>query len=83
MDISKVPLDEIIKDAVSNNYHLVTTKILVHGKNRIFYELFYFLQKLISFNTPFAVGGFMIFNTDKFNDLGGFNTNDKFAEDYH
>jgi len=83
MDISKVPLNEIIKDVVSNDYHLVTTKILVKGNNRIFYELFYFLQKLISFNTPFAVGGFMLFNRDKFNALGGFNINDKFAEDYH
>ena len=83
MDISNIPLNKIINDVIANDYYLVTTKILVNSRNKIFYKLFYFIQKIISLYTPFAVGGFMLFKTEKFNELGGFNINDVFAEDYH
>ena len=47
------------------------------------YESFDVIQYLTKFSTPFAVGGFMLFNLEVFNSLGGFNPDDKFAEDYH
>ena len=42
-----------------------------------------FQKYLTKFSTPFAVGGFMLFNLETFNSLGGFNPDDKFGEDYH
>jgi len=83
MDISSVPINLILNDMVANGYDLVTTKILVKGKYNILYNLFYYIQKLISRKTPFAPGGFMLFKKDTFDKLNGFNIKDVFAEDYH
>jgi hypothetical protein len=40
------------------------------------------IQKITSKSKPFALGGFMMFKSDKFRELGGFNEKDKVAEDY-
>jgi hypothetical protein len=34
-------------------------------------------------STPCAIGGFMLFKTSEFKRLGGFDNEDKFAEDFH
>jgi hypothetical protein len=67
-----------------NDYHLSTTKMRTDdGQYNYVYQSFDVIQYLTKFSTPFAVGGFMLFNLETFNSLGGFNPNDKFAEDYH
>jgi len=74
-------LVEVIK---KNDYHLSTTKMRTDdGHYNYVYKSFDVIQYLTKFSTPFAIGGFMLFNTEVFNSLGGFNPEDKFAEDYH
>jgi glycosyltransferase involved in cell wall biosynthesis len=46
------------------------------------YRLFDLIQWVISRREPFAVGGFMLFRSEVFTSLGGFNERDKVAEDY-
>jgi len=53
------------------------------GEFNYVYKAFDYVQWFTKFSKPFAIGGFMLFDTIKFNELGGFNKNDKFAEDYH
>jgi glycosyltransferase involved in cell wall biosynthesis len=63
---------------------LLTVKIRTEdGNYNNVYRAFDIIQFLIKFSTPFAVGGFMLFKRKTFNRLGGFNPDDKFAEDYH
>jgi glycosyltransferase involved in cell wall biosynthesis len=83
MDISRVPLEKILADVQSQRIKLATCKITTSGNYSVFYKLFNFVQKIISVKTPFAVGGFMLFESQHFRELGKFNVEDKFAEDYH
>jgi len=83
MDISRVPLEKILSVVIKDDVYLATTHITVKSWRRIFYWTFAIFQRIISMKSPFAVGGFMIFNTAEFRRLGGFNNNDKFAEDFH
>jgi glycosyltransferase involved in cell wall biosynthesis len=72
---------EVMKE---NDYHLSTVKMRTDdGQYNYAYKSFDVIQHLTKFSTPFAIGGFMLFNTEVFNSLGGFNPDDKFAEDYH
>jgi len=84
MDISKTSLNDMIIEMMSEQHVLSTCSITV--KN-IFYKIPYLIfdlvQRIISHKTPFAVGGFMLFDRNEFIRLGGFNDQDKFAEDYH
>lgn len=84
MDISKICLNDIIIEMIAEKRLLATCSITV--KN-LFYKLPYLVfdvvQRIISLRTPFAVGGFMLFDRKEFVRLGGFNEEDKFAEDYH
>jgi glycosyltransferase involved in cell wall biosynthesis len=63
----------------------VTTNILCRGGNwidRVLYlgnNLFQYLSRL---HRPFATGMFMLFNTARFRELGGFHEQVAFAEDY-
>jgi hypothetical protein len=51
-----------------NDYHLSTTKMRTDdGKYNYVYESFDVIQYLTKFFTPFAVGGFMLFNLEAFN----------------
>ena len=65
--------------------HCVTTNILCRDGNwldKILYasnDLFQYLSRL---HRPFATGMFMLFDTRKFRELGGFNERVHFAEDY-
>jgi glycosyltransferase involved in cell wall biosynthesis len=65
--------------------HCVTTNILCRDGNwldKVLYasnDLFQYLSRL---HRPFATGMFMLFDTRKFRELGGFNERVHFAEDY-
>jgi glycosyltransferase involved in cell wall biosynthesis len=73
-------LDEII----NKDLDLVTCKFhTVEKKYDKIYRFFDIIQWISSKSKPFAIGGFMLFKTETFNALGGFNENDKIAEDYH
>lgn len=77
-------LSIIVNDFIKTGKHLATTKMRTNdGKYNYVYKIFDFIQKGSSFTTPFAIGGFMLFEREEFNRLGGFVDEDKFAEDYH
>jgi len=77
-------LNFMVGQMKENDYHLSTTKMRTDdGEYNYVYKSFDIIQHLTKFSTPFAVGGFMLFNREVFNSLGGFNPDDKFAEDYH
>lgn len=61
---------------------LVTCKFRVKGFYQFVFPIFEFFRDLMSANTVFCLGGFMLFEKDKFMSVGGFDVNDKFAEDY-
>jgi glycosyltransferase involved in cell wall biosynthesis len=75
-------LDECIITAARGNYDLVTCKFKTDKPYRWVYRVFDVIQWFSSFTKPFALGGFMLFKTETFNQLGGFNEQDQVAEDY-
>jgi len=76
-------LDSCLNKAMTNNLALLTCNIGTDDKYSIVYTCFFIIQKILSIVSPIALGGFMLFNTKDFNNLGGFDEKDKFAEDYH
>ena len=77
-------LKDMIEIMKKNDFDLSTLKMRTEdGDYNYVYKFFDYIQFLTKFSTPFAVGGFMLFKTEVFESLGGFNPNDKFAEDYH
>jgi glycosyltransferase involved in cell wall biosynthesis len=69
--------------AIGGDYDLVTCKFkTLDGKYDWVFQIFNLVQRISSKFTPFAVGGFMLFKTEAFKALGGFNENAKIAEDY-
>src|SRR5580700_7544534 len=65
--------------------HCVTTNILCQGGSwidKLFYAGNDFFQYLSRLHHPFATGMFMLFDTHKFRELGGFHEQVHFAEDY-
>jgi glycosyltransferase involved in cell wall biosynthesis len=62
---------------------LLTTKIrTTNGKYNYVFRTFDFIQKISKFISPFCLGGFMLFKTNTFNELKGFDEEAKVAEDY-
>jgi glycosyltransferase involved in cell wall biosynthesis len=80
--VDKGLINRCLKFAIKNNYDLVTCKFKTDKPYRWTYRIFDLVQWIISFHTPFALGGFMLFKTETFNKLKGFNEEDKIAEDY-
>ena len=77
-------LQQCLDTAIKGDYDLVTCKFKTfESKYNWIYRLFDKFQWISSKSRPFALGGFMLFKTSKFNELGGFNEKDKIAEDYH
>jgi glycosyltransferase involved in cell wall biosynthesis len=66
----------------NKNYDLVTCKFKTDKTWNWIYRIFDIIQWFTSFTKPFALGGFMLFKRETFNKLGGFNEEDKVAEDY-
>ena len=72
-----------IRAAVKGEYDLVTCKFKTDKGYNWIYRIFDIFQWFSSKTKPFALGGFMLFKTETFNKLRGFNEEDKIAEDYH
>ena len=73
-----------VNEMVKNDYDLLTCKFkTLDGKFDWIYKIFNIIQWFSSKTTPFALGGFMLFKTETFKKLNGFNNEDKIAEDYH
>ena len=68
---------------IKKDYDLVTCKFKTDPPYRWIYRFFDVIQWFTSITKPFCLGGFMLFKTETFNKLGGFNEEDKIAEDYH
>jgi len=62
---------------------LITTKIrTTNGKFNYVFRVFDIIQKMIRPITPFCLGGFMLFKSKTFKELGGFDESANVAEDY-
>lgn len=76
-------LKECLTIAESKKLDLLTCKIRTFSfKYNIVYNVFTIIQKLLSKIHPIAIGGFMLFKTEEFKRLHGFDEKDKIAEDY-
>jgi glycosyltransferase involved in cell wall biosynthesis len=64
--------------------HLATTNILCQGNfaDKVLYWGSDFFQYLSCLYKPFATGMFMMFDRERFHELGGFHEQAQFAEDY-
>ena len=74
-----------MEKAQKTQLHCLTTNIVCKGGSwidRLFYVCNDFFQYLSYLHRPFATGMFMLFDTMKFWQLGGFNEKILFAEDY-
>jgi glycosyltransferase involved in cell wall biosynthesis len=74
-----------IEKAQSKHLHCVTTNIICRGGNwidNLLYEVIDVFQYLSYLHRPFATGMFMLFDREKFWQLGGFHEQIHFAEDY-
>jgi glycosyltransferase involved in cell wall biosynthesis len=76
-------LNSCLNQIMSKNAGLLTCNIGTDDKYSLVYECFFIIQKILSIFSPISIGGFMLFNIKDFNNLGGFDEKDKFAEDYH
>lgn len=81
--------DNVIRDAVgvieSKNLDLVGLNIKCYDGNvraQIGFMLFNFINKIISYKIPFAVGAFMLTRRDRFEELGGFAETYQTSEDF-
>lgn len=74
---------ESVKSIVKYNLHLVTCKFRCKGKYSFVFPIFEFFRNFFVRQAPCAIGGYMLFDKDKFDNLGGFVNEDKFAEDFH
>jgi glycosyltransferase involved in cell wall biosynthesis len=76
-------LEQSVKIMKKEKLHLLTTKVrTTTGEYNYIYKSFDIIQKIIKPFTPFCLGGFMLFDTEEFNKLGGFDESIKVAEDY-
>jgi len=81
--------DMVIRDAVdeleSNNLDLVGLYIKCYDKNKtaqIGFMTFNFVNRIMSYKVPFAVGAFMLTRRDKFEEYGGFAEKYGTSEDF-
>lgn len=74
-----------IEKAQRKHLHCVTTNIICRGGNwidKLLYVCSDLLQYLSYLHRPYATGMFMLFDREKFRQLGGFHEQIHFAEDY-
>jgi glycosyltransferase involved in cell wall biosynthesis len=76
-------IETSVKHIIHYNLHLVTCKFRCKGKYSFIFPIFEFFRDFFVRHAPCAIGGFMLFDKDKFDSLGGFVNEDKFAEDFH
>jgi len=75
-------IHDSLKIIDDNEIELLTTKFRCRGKYSYVYPIFEFFRNLTMSRFPFVLGGFMLFNRNKFFELDGFNPKVLFAEDY-
>jgi glycosyltransferase involved in cell wall biosynthesis len=74
---------DIIEKSLSNPKDLTTVKFHTDKPYNIIFRIFDMFQILSSvLGTPFAVGGYQLWNTKAYWNVGGYNENELFAEDY-
>ena len=66
-----------------NKLHLVTTKFRCRGIYSSVFPVFEFFRDMVIDVAPCAIGGYMLFDTSVFNEIGGFDNRDKVGEDFH
>jgi len=76
-------ISNCLNECVKHDLHLVTCKFKTDKNYNWLYRTFDLFQWYSSKTKPFALGGFMLFKIEVFNELKGFNEQDKIAEDYH
>ena len=77
-------LEKILNEIITKKGSLLTCKVrTTDNEYNYVYKFFDLIQKFHRITGPFALGGVMLFNTESYFKLGGFNPNDKFAEDYN
>lgn len=77
-------LNKILNEITEKNGILLTCKVrTIDSKFNYVYKIFDLIQRLHRITGPFALGGIMLFDTDGYFKLGGFDIEDKFAEDYN
>jgi glycosyltransferase involved in cell wall biosynthesis len=68
---------------INENKDLVSYKFKTDsGEYNYVYFWFGLIQNIMSLFSPFCLGGFMLFNSECFKSLGGFNETVKIGEDY-
>jgi hypothetical protein len=73
----------ILTECLQYNKELITVPFTTDKPYRWVFRMFDMFQSLSSFlGTPFAVGGFQLWNTETYWKLGGYNPEELFAEDY-
>jgi glycosyltransferase involved in cell wall biosynthesis len=90
MDADIEPADrslirKTVELAEKKHLHCVTTNILCRGGSfidRVLYTTNDFFQYLSRLHRPFSTGMFMLFEKQRFDELGGFHEQVHFAEDY-
>ena len=86
IELASTPLvRRVVELAEQKNLHCVTTNILCRGGSWVDRALYFgnnLAQFLSQLHRPFATGMFMLFDTAKFRELGGFHEQVAFAEDY-
>ena len=76
-------LTDAIKEMRLHKFDLLTTKVrTTSGKYNYVFRTFDIIQKTSKRISPFCLGGFMLFRTDTFNKLGGFDEQAQVSEDY-
>jgi glycosyltransferase involved in cell wall biosynthesis len=74
-----------VEKARAKQLHCVTTNVVCRGGNwidKLLYATIDLFQYLSYLHRPFATGMFMLFDREKFHQLGGFHEQIHFAEDY-
>lgn len=74
---------ESLRYIIKYNLQLVTCRFRCRGKYSFIFPIFEFFRDFFIRHAPCAIGGFMLFDKEKFDSLGGFVNEDKFAEDFH
>ena len=74
---------DIISECLKHNKDLITVPFYTDYPYRWVFRLFDLFQfKSTILGTPFAVGGFQLWNTTTYWNIGGYNPNELFAEDF-
>jgi glycosyltransferase involved in cell wall biosynthesis len=74
---------KIIEKCLNHKKDLVTVPFYTDKPYRWVFRVFDMFQSLSTLiGTPFAVGGFQLWNTETYWSLGGYNPQELFAEDY-